>query len=307
MLMKPRRRFQPLVTPLEARIALTGGDVPPADPPSDAAAPPGDESSAPPTDQAPEPDEPVASGPTIPTPHETAFVWRSGKYVRVPWMQLHEQFLAQSSEPRERPEVVFFGDSILYDWIEVGDRSWSPRLDRFQPANYAIAGDLTQNLLWRLEHGELAARPRIAVVMIGVNNLRVGDSVDDTAAGILANVRTIRRLAPETRVLLLGVLPTRDETLNQQVADLNTILGRKAPALGARFLDLTERFQSPGGRLRGELMRDDLHLSKAGFRAIAGPVAIALRRIEAAELARQLAVPSRVTGPRGARQPGPGR
>ena len=83
-----------------------------------------------------------------------------------------------------------------------------------QPLVLAIAGDQTQHVLWRLQHGEL---PRglasdAAVVfslMIGTNNLGRGQTVNETARGVAAVCRLILRRA-KGRVLLNALLPRAD-------------------------------------------------------------------------------------------------
>lgn len=63
--------------------------------------------------------------------------------------------------------------SSITDWW-----AWhgSPIFQRYYAglgvANYGIAGDQTQNLLWRIQNGEVAGlNPRLVVLKIGTNNL----------------------------------------------------------------------------------------------------------------------------------------
>ena len=95
------------------------------------------------------------------------------------------------------------------------NRSTSARPAR-QPLVLAIAGDQTQHVLWRLQHGEL---PRglasdatvVFSLMIGTNNLGHphGHSVNETARGVAAVCRLILRRA-KGRVLLNALLPRGD-------------------------------------------------------------------------------------------------
>jgi beta-glucosidase len=276
--MKRRSRFQPSLAALEPRVALTGGEPPLADAPEvdvdvhiEVDLPPGPPST------------------TIPAPHELAYIRVNGAYQPIGWMDLHNQFVARLRDPYNRPSTLVFGDSITHDWAEIGKRPWSSWIARLGAANLGVAGDLTQNLLWRLESGELDSRPRGAIVMIGLNNLGVGDSVEDTAAGVLATVRTINRLSPPTRVLLLGILPTLDAELNTRIAAVNLLLAAGAPQLGARFVDLTGRFYTSDGRLRERMFADTVHLTEAAYREISASISHPLRQIALAQPLRQRA------------------
>ena len=41
-------------------------------------------------------------------------------------------------------------------------------------ADFGVGSDQTQNVLWRLLNGELGGHPKVAVVMIGTNDLGYG-------------------------------------------------------------------------------------------------------------------------------------
>ena len=77
-----------------------------------------------------------------------------------------------------------------------------------------MAGDTTQNLLYRIDTGELAGHPKVAVVMIGINDLIGGATPAADAANIAGVVSDIRAESPDTQVLLLSVLPTAILPLN---------------------------------------------------------------------------------------------
>jgi PAS domain S-box-containing protein len=117
--------------------------------------------------------------------------------------------------------VLFLGDSITeamrgtqfgehYEELRSRRRVFEETFPRGDALAFGIAGDRTQNLLYRVMQGELAFRhaPAVVVICIGTNNLgRDGDGAEETFLGITANAREVLKLLPETKVLLTGVLP----------------------------------------------------------------------------------------------------
>jgi beta-glucosidase len=102
--------------------------------------------------------------------------------------------------------LLFLGDSIVERWDH---DVFAQQYGSNNPLNLGISGDTTQGLLWRLPRTGLgqALRPRLIVLEIGTNNTYPGGDAAPVAIGIGEIVRTIRRLSPGSRVLLLGLLP----------------------------------------------------------------------------------------------------
>lgn len=203
----------------------------------------------------------------------------------------HEQEIhsaAVATAESGRAPVVFLGDSITEWWGTIlGARSWESRLAPLGAADFGVSGDLTQNLLWRVNHGELAGAPRVAVVLIGTNNLHVGGTVDDTARGIEAIVDAIHAESPTTKVLLLGILPrgaTADDPLRAEAAAVNERISRLDNGTTVRYLDPGAAFVGPDGTLPTSLFPDSLHPNADGYALltdmIVGPLERMLARDE---------------------------
>src|SRR5204863_6117121 len=101
-----------------------------------------------------------------------------------------------------RHSILFFGDSLTEGWDPtVWDRSLGSR----GALNAGVSGDRTDNLLWRLQNGNLSGPPPQAVVLlIGTNDLAYGRSPELTADGIRANLGNCRHLFPMPRFRCLG-------------------------------------------------------------------------------------------------------
>ena len=69
-------------------------------------------------------------------------------------------------------------------------------------ANFGISGDRTENVLWRLQNGELEdVSPKIIVLSVGQENY--GDSPEDIAEGVQAICSFIRGKQPQAFLVLL--------------------------------------------------------------------------------------------------------
>jgi len=177
----------------------------------------------------------------------------------------HERFEAKQAELRERhPALVFYGDSITQDWERHGPPAWmdfAPVWQRFygdrNAVNLGFVGDTTASLLWRIDNGEATGiEPKVAVILIGANNLgHLHWSTDDTVLGIDAIVNDLRHRLPNTKLLLLGILPSqRSDWATETTLDVNRRLAQEYPHSGGAvtFLDVGHVF------MRGDKLDRDL-------------------------------------------------
>lgn len=179
------------------------------------------------------------------------------------WADMHRSFVEQAKAPHA---IAFFGDSITFHLTE--DVIWNDTYVPMGAANYGIRADRTQHLLWRLQNGELdGPPPKVCIVLIGTNNL-IDNTDDEIVLGIGAVVAEIRKRAPSSRVLLLGIF-TREQLpehpYRSRIKTINTAL-RKLEDRHVSFLDLGQRFlQSSGEISMTAIMPDFLHLTHAGY------------------------------------------
>lgn len=178
--------------------------------------------------------------------------------------------------------VVFTGDSITYGWGRQGKEVWDKTFAPLKAVNFGIGGNRTQHVLWRLQNGELEGNPKVIVLMVGTNNLLGKDPPDEVAAGIKAILDTIRRKQPQTKVLLLGILPcgskppskAGDRMMREKVKAVNQRIARFADGMTVRFLDAGDRFLEGGG-LKKEAYsgNEQIHLSRKGYEMWAEAIA----------------------------------
>ena len=182
-----------------------------------------------------------------------------------------------------RPEIVLIGDSITHFWAgepragtRNGPLAWDETFAGKRVLNLGFGWDRTQNVLWRLEHGEMnGLTPKAILVNIGTNNLTGtrnarANSPAEIAEAIALICRKLRAEFPSSRILVMGVFPRGFEAnaqLRPAIRELNSIL--PAELKGCRqvsFMDIGGRFLSPDGFLPKDLMPDGTHPSEKGYR-----------------------------------------
>lgn len=162
------------------------------------------------------------------------------------------------------------GDSITQGWSGEGQRVWDRYYVQRRAMNLGFNSDRTEQVLWRLLHGEIdGLHPKVAVVMIGTNNSGTRkDPPEETAAGVQAIVTLLRDRLPEMKILLLGIFP-RAATANDSLRHLNNAINDRLRKFAADplvvYLDLGYLFLDREGRLRQDLMPDLLHPNELGY------------------------------------------
>jgi len=183
----------------------------------------------------------------------------------------HESMLARPDRPAI--ELVFLGDSILRRLETDGRTTWQRYYADRRAANFAVEGDRTQNVLWRIDHGAFdGMHPRVVVVGIGTNNLAENDAAA-TAAGVEAVVVSVRARVPDARILLLALLPrgrwTPDDPLRRRVEETNARLAAWARTHDVAYADLGAVLLDPDGRIASRWLPDGLHPSAEGYARLA--------------------------------------
>lgn len=197
------------------------------------------------------------------------------------WPKRHAQKLAERDAALaagNEIDLVFVGDSITHSWENAGKRLWAERFAPRGAFNLGFSGDRTEHVLWRLGLGEAGEAnnelaglsPKLFVVMIGTNNTgHREDPAPATAEGIEKIVDRLLEVAPESRVLLLGIFP-RGVTPDHPKRKLNVAINELIAPLGERerieFLDLGEIFLDEDGTLPKSVMPDALHPKADGYR-----------------------------------------
>ncbi|HEY0962153.1 MAG TPA: GDSL-type esterase/lipase family protein [Pseudomonadales bacterium] len=185
-------------------------------------------------------------------------------------------------------DVLFMGDSITDFWRNAeGPFAGKPVFDKtwgdLKVANFGIAGDTTQGVLYRLQNGEGEGfSPKAIMLMIGTNNTRANTAAE-IAEGIGAIVLELQQDFPDAKVLLLGIFPrsTPVDPVRAQIAEINSIVSRLHDGDKVHYLDIGKVFLDGSGNIPLDVMSDGLHPTTKGYElwaaAVKEPLAALLR------------------------------
>ena len=180
------------------------------------------------------------------------------------FLNSHESFLKRDTEGPIG--LLFIGDSITHRWENAQD-IWQKYFGQYNPADFGIEGDKTQNVLWRFENGELDnIHPKVVVLLIGTNNITYPAS--DIVQADTKIVREIHRRLPGTKVLLLGIFPRgadANDPIRAKIKAINAELSKLDNGNDTRFLDFGDKLLDPNGNITKEMMPDSLHPTHEGY------------------------------------------
>ena len=175
------------------------------------------------------------------------------------------------------PDVVLIGDSITHHWgglpegkLKLGEKVLKTSFPNHRILNLGFGSDRTQNVLWRLDHGELEGlNPKWVVINVGSNNTSDRNTVDEITAGIKRVCEKVSTQTPHARIILMSIFP-RDEkptaARRAMIVAINRNLVEYAKQNGIIILDIGDKFLDPNGCIQKQLMPDCCHPNDAGYR-----------------------------------------
>lgn len=184
----------------------------------------------------------------------------------------HSQLLAKAKQ--SGIDVYFEGDSITRRWGAVDYpellANWKKNFFGWNAADIGWGGDRTQNILWRLDNGELdGVNPKVVVLLAGTNNVSDPSAPADADAravdisrGIQAIVQVIQEKAPSATIILMGIFPRNDNMAFLPVIDkINRDLAAFADGKKIRYLNIDDKLADVDGKLLDGMMnaKDKLH------------------------------------------------
>ena len=190
----------------------------------------------------------------------------------------HEQLLAKAKQGRI--DVYFEGDSITRRWgaLDYPEllQNWKKNFFGWNAANFGWGADRVENILWRLENGELDdVNPKVIVLLAGTNNVGNGvppEGIDAAAEnvtkGLEAVVRVMQSKAPNAVIILMGIFPRNDNiAVMPEIDRINANLAGMATGRTIRYLNINDKLAGPDGKLYDGMLndRDKLHPSLNGY------------------------------------------
>lgn len=188
------------------------------------------------------------------------------------WARRHASILERNRT--QPPELVMLGDSITHFWggepsdaRARGAAVWEKYFGSRKAVNLGYGWDRTENVLWRLRHGEVdGISPKVVVVMIGTNNAGI-NTVDEIVAGVTAICEELYWRLPRAKILLLGIFPrgAKPNEARDKVMAVNSRLTALHGTRNVTYLDIGKVFLEPGGTISPLVMNDYLHPTAVGY------------------------------------------
>jgi lysophospholipase L1-like esterase len=211
----------------------------------------------------------------------------------------HEQLLAKAKQGKI--DVYFEGDSIVRRWGATDYpqflENWTQNFFGWNVANFGWGADRTQNILWRLQNGELdGIHPKVIVLLAGTNNVGTQPGTDAKAAeisrGLEAIVDLMRQKAPDATIVVTAIFPRNDNmAVIPTINAINANLAKMADGKKVRFLNINSQLADADGRLFEGVHADRLHLSVKGYQIWADALKPIFREILGPPAATDLAPP----------------
>ena len=182
-----------------------------------------------------------------------------------------------------KPRVLFLGDSITDGW----------RLNEYFPdkdyVNRGISGQITGEMLGRMQADVILNKPQAMIVLAGTNDLARNVTVET----IKNNITMISELAEahKIKVILTSILPVSDHHMDKnpnyemtkirppaKILEINAWMADYAKQKGFIYCNYYDELADSGGQLKAELAPDGLHPNAEGYKIMAPLAQAAIER-----------------------------
>ncbi len=202
------------------------------------------------------------------------------------WWNRHSEVLRLKDSIN--PEIVLIGNSITHFWggepklkyadgksrKPNGPNAWASVFGNHRVLNLGFGWDRTQNVLWRLDHGEIdGLHPRTIIMHLGTNNTsETANARMNSAAEIVEGIRAVcmrlRSKVPGAHLVLMKVFPREenpDHPRRQLINEINKQLEIFARENNIDLLDIGPKMLAPDGTLPKEIENDFCHPTEKGY------------------------------------------
>jgi lysophospholipase L1-like esterase len=177
-------------------------------------------------------------------------------------------------------DLYFVGDSITRRWGAADPQyrqlleNWNTNFFGWNAANFGWGADRVENILWRLENGELdGVNPKVIVVLAGINNVGTepggSEKVKDITLGLRSLLEVCLTKASSATVVVMAIFPRNDTmAVIPTIYQINRNLARMADGKRVLYLDINGQLADKDGQLLPGMMNADrLHPTLKAYQA----------------------------------------
>lgn len=221
-------------------------------------------------------EKPAADKPNAPAParENKAVLPATQKGNGYDWMARHKAVLKVKANVN--PDLVFIGDSITHFWggepasyNRTGETVLKTAFANHRILNLGCGSDRTQNILWRLDHGELEGlAPKWVVILAGTNNTSDGQTAEEIVAGIQAVCGRVQKQTPQAKIILMAIMPRDNPATSPRrklIDTVNRLIADYAKKEHLIHLDIGAKFLDAKGSIPKSLMPDLCHPNAQGY------------------------------------------
>lgn len=150
-------------------------------------------------------------------------------------------------------KIIFLGDSIT---------AWNSELKNIENSeNFGVPGFISRDIVWQLQgDDEETISGRTACLMVGVNDIMMGISIEKTLSNIKEIIEMLKKRFE--KIIFISVLPIDNVNMNKNIQKLNKNIKNID---GIEFLDVHNYFLNEHGMIDYKFTTDGAHLSNYGY------------------------------------------
>jgi lysophospholipase L1-like esterase len=155
-----------------------------------------------------------------------------------------------------------------------GPKTWDSLFSNYRVLNLGFGWDRTQNVLWRLDHGELdGLHPRTVIINIGTNNTSETSNARKNTAkeivdGISAICMRVHSKVPDARIILMAIFPREQNPTDPRrilIKEINEQLVTFANDHKITFVDIGPGMLDADGHFLPGMTFDFCHPTEKGY------------------------------------------
>lgn len=167
--------------------------------------------------------------------------------------------------------IVFYGDSITAGY------NVKEFFDEYHVVNSGINGNITQDLIDRIETDLYDYNPSTVIILIGTNDIRANISDEEIIDNIKDIINDIRKNRKNARIYIQSIYPiNRDvdkeywkdvnsEYNNKHIIKLNKLIKNLCKEENITYIDVYSKLIDDKGNLKSAYTKEGLHLNDLGY------------------------------------------